>query len=207
LADAAGPDSTLAAALQPLQEATRAARVRARAQARAFVGSQRFTRLVLALGALGTLPRLGVPPVIGASDPLGQPVAAFATRLLRRRRRRMCADRAKLAAGGIDQLHALRIAAKKFRYAAEFFAPAFAHRRRAQACATSVAVLQDLLGEVNDGATAQRIVAILTQSGAAHPEAAGGIAGWTSARRVAALASLPAAWKSFRRAPRFWRAE
>ncbi len=205
LAAAAGAESELAAALAPLQDATRAARDRARAAARDFVGSARFTRLVLALGALGTLPRLGVAPVIAADDPLGQPVAAFAATLLRRRRRRVGARGAKLAEAGVDELHALRIAAKKLRYAAEFFAPAFAHGKRARAFAQSVAELQDLLGEVNDGASALRIVAALGEGEPSHAAAAGGIAGWTAARRVAALAALPAAWKSFRRAPRFWR--
>ena len=207
LAAAAAADAALAAALSPLQDATRAARDRAREAARTFVGSTRFTRLTLALGALGTLPRLGVAPVIAAEDPLGQPVAAFATALLRRRRRRVVARGAKLAEAGVEELHALRIAAKKLRYAAEFFAPAFAHGKRARAFAASVAALQDLLGEINDGACAQRIVAALDDGGPAHAAAAAGIAGWTAARRVAALAALPAAWKSFRRAPRFWRTE
>lgn len=205
LCAAAGADSALAAALLPLQDATRAARDRARAGSRAFVGSTRFTRLGLALGALGTLPRLGVAPVIAAEDPLGQPVAAFATALLRRRRRRVVARGAKLAEAGVEELHALRIAAKKLRYAAEFFAPAFAHGKRARAFAASVAALQDLLGEVNDGASALGIIAALDEGDPAHTAAAAGVAGWTAARRVAALAALPAAWKSFRHAPRFWR--
>ena len=207
LAAAAGPGSALAAALAPLQESTHAARIRARAAARAFVGSTRFTRLALALGALGTLPRLGVAPVIAADDPLGQPVAAFATALLRRRRRRVGARGATLAAAGVDELHALRIAAKKLRYAAEFFAPAFGHGKRARGFAARIAALQDLLGEINDGATALRIVAALDDGHLAHAAAAGGVAGWAAARRLAALAALPAAWKSFRRAPRFWRVD
>jgi inorganic triphosphatase YgiF len=205
LARAADPDSTLVRALAPVQEAADAARREVRAEARRFVGAARFTRLVLALGALGSLPRFGVPPTIAADDPLSQPVAAFAATLLRRRHRRVRRRGAALAAGTDEERHAVRIAAKKMRYAAEFFAPAFAHPKRARAYGASLAALQDALGQLNDGETATRLVATLTGGRPEHAEATGGIAGWVAARRVAVLDELAPAWKAFHDAPRFWR--
>jgi inorganic triphosphatase YgiF len=206
LARAADPDSTMVRALAPVQQLADAARSEARAEARRVVGAADFTRLVLALGALGSLPRFGVPPAIAADDPLSQPVATFAAALLRQRHRRVRRRGKALAEGSGAERHALRIAAKKMRYAAEFFAPAFAHPKRARAYGASLAELQDALGQLNDGETAARLVATLTGGRPEHAEAAGAVAGWVAARQVAVVDTLAPAWKAFRRAPRFWRA-
>jgi CHAD domain-containing protein len=92
------------------------------------------------------------------------------------------------------------------RYAAEFFAPAYAHPKRARAYGASLAELQDALGQLNDGETAARLVATLTGGRSEHAEAAGAVAGWVAARQVAVIDTLAPTWKAFRRAPRFWRA-
>ena len=205
LARAAGPDSTLAHALLPLQQAAASARADARAGARAAVDSPRFTRLVLAVGALGALPRFGVPEPASGDDPLGQPATAFAAQLLDRRHRRVRRRGAALAGGSAAERHALRIAAKKMRYGAEFFAPAFAHRKPARSFGASLAGLQDLLGQLNDGVTAQRLTGELAADRPDLAAAALGVAGWIAATAVALERDLGPAWKQFRRTPRFWR--
>ncbi len=206
LAVAAGADAALARPVLALQEAAEGERRDARAAARAVVDSARFTRLVLALGALGALRRFGVPEAADGVDPLGQPVAEFARALLQRRHRRVRRLGATLAVASDAERHALRIAAKKMRYAAEFFAPAFGHPKRSRAYGASLAALQDVLGRQNDAATATRLTAALAAGRADLAEASGGIGGWTAAHRVGVERELASAWKKFRRAPRFWRA-
>ena len=78
----------------------------------------------------------------------------FAAGVLRRRRRKIHHALATLATLAPDERHRLRIAVKKLRYAAEFFATMFAtsgEAMRAQkSFATALATLQDRLGELND---------------------------------------------------------
>jgi triphosphatase len=52
---------------------------------------------------------------------LDRPIARYARRELRRRDRKLCRRGRRIAALDQEQLHALRIGAKKLRYAAEFF--------------------------------------------------------------------------------------
>jgi CHAD domain-containing protein len=56
--------------------------------------------------------------------------------------------------------HAVRIAAKKLRYAAEFFSELYAHNQ-AQVYLNALAGLQDGLGALNDVATTRRLLASL----------------------------------------------
>ena len=90
----------------------------------------------------------------------------------------------------------MRIAAKKLRYAAEFFVPLFP-RKRARAYVKSLAALQDVLGRANDAATAARLVAEL--GGDAREPAAAALAGWVGAQGAAVLPLAAAAWARVRR--------
>src|SRR5665811_156933 len=96
------------------------------------------------------------------------------------------------------QRHAVRIAAKKLRYAAEFFAELYA-QNRAQVYLNALAGLQDELGALNDVATTRRLLASLhtPRSGAVHSEAIGIAHGWVACRGVQFLASLGQAWDTF----------
>ena len=51
----------------------------------------------------------------------------------------------------------VRIAAKKLRYVAEFFATALDARKRARTIVDALAALQDVLGRGNDAVTAARL--------------------------------------------------
>ena len=97
-------------------------RAAARATARDAIRSPRFQQLVLAAGLLCTLPDFGVPSPADADATVPVRAAAFARKLLRRRHRRLVRRGKLAAAGDPGERHALRIAAKKLRYAAEFFA-------------------------------------------------------------------------------------
>lgn len=98
--------------------------------------------------------------------------------------------------------HRLRIALKKLRYAAEFFAPLYP-RRKTGPYIKALKELLDRMGEANDvhgiGTTLERI--------GAAPElrfAAGAIAGWHASREKRLTKKAMKGWKSFRKQKPFW---
>ncbi len=192
------------AGLDRLRDDAERARQRARDAARAAVGSPRYTRLLLALSALALAPSARWIAAGIAAGEGARPVAAFAARLLARRAHRLGTRGRGLAQASAAERHALRIAAKKLRYAAEFFAPAFAGRRRPRDYVGALARLQGCLGDLNDAATALALAASLAAAVPAHATAAATITGWQVARTRAGEPALLAAWKALRRVPAFW---
>jgi inorganic triphosphatase YgiF len=190
--------------VERLRESADRERQRARDAVRDAVGSTRYTRLLLALSALALAPSSRWTAAGIAAEWGGQPAAAFAAGLLARRAHRLEARGRRLAEASAAERHALRIAAKKLRYAAEFFAPAFAGRRRPRDYIAALAQLQGCLGDQNDAATALAIAGRLAVADPSDAVATATIVGWHLARARAGEPALLAAWKAFRRAPRFW---
>lgn len=105
-----------------------------------------------------------------------------------------------------EQRHETRIALKNLRYAADFFASLFGRGKGAKKFARAIGDLQEALGAYNDAIVARAIVADLEKAaGASSARAAGAVDGWTARGAVDADADLAAAWKKFRKAPRFWK--
>jgi inorganic triphosphatase YgiF len=193
-------DPVIGSGVPRLRARTARRRGGARAAARAAVRSPRFQQLVLGIGAMCNARRVGnLDP--GATTELPPGITEFARKLLERRHRRLAKRGAALADGTPEERHAVRIAAKKLRYAAEFFAPLFP-RKHARAYAKSLAALQDVLGRANDAATAARLVAELRED--AHEPAVAALAGWIGAQGAAILPLSGAAWTGFTEARRFW---
>jgi CHAD domain-containing protein len=97
--------------------------------------------------------------------------------------------------------HALRIAAKKLRYAAEFFAGIYPHKR-ARLYLAALAALQDVLGALNDAAVTQRL---LTELPAPRGQAAGIVSRWTACSSQVSLQQFHQAWRNFTRQKVFWK--
>jgi CHAD domain-containing protein len=74
------------------------------------------------------------------------------------------------------QRHRLRIAFKRLRYALEFFAPVLP-RKRQKAYLDGLVAIQDLLGNLNDQATAERLLKELHPMSEPDPLTSGWIAG------------------------------
>jgi CHAD domain-containing protein len=89
--------------------------------------------------------------------------------------------------------HALRVRLRRLRYACAFLSGAFPERD-AEPLIRSLKLLQDLLGRLNDLEAARRLRAELTGERPRHGTKTAGL-----------LAQVPAAWKAFAAAPRFWR--
>jgi triphosphatase len=163
--DAVLPGLPLTEAQKPslarVEVAARDETERHRARVRSAVGGPRYTTLMLALG--GWIARKGWQDAAQRAlpaDPLEQKIAKAAPKLVQH-----AAARVRKRARGYDLqqpecLHKVRIAAKKERYAREFFA-ALSHDRKATRRHDLLSGMQDELGEINDAFVARELVAQL----------------------------------------------
>src|SRR5450755_1946666 len=149
------------------------------------VRSPRVTRMLLALGAMlaGLAADSGTAETAPSARVLAAATLTQRDRLLRKRSKRLRqlapADR-----------HRARLAAKKLRYAAEFFSPLFREARAARYI-EALARLQGALGKLNDLATAEHLLLLLVPAGTLAPgpaHAAGIVRGWGIAGAASELA-------------------
>ena len=105
-----------------------------------------------------------------------------------------------LAHAAPEARHAARLAAKKLRYATDFFAPLFA-RPRTRAYRRALTALQEELGAWNDAAVAVQLAGEL--AGATSPAAAA-FSGWAAAQASTRGDALDASLRAFARARPFW---
>lgn len=136
---------------------------------------------------------------------LARPVAGFARVVLAAAHARVLKRGKRFSRLAPPELHRLRIAAKKLRYVAEFFAPLF-DERHARDYRAALARLQDGLGAYNDAATVTRLAAHAgdgTRRSAVN-EARGIILGWSAGKQHAGTRHLNRSWKEFRASRLFW---
>ncbi len=121
------------------------------------VSSERYARLMLTLGEWcqhagwqASLDKKGIKA-------LAQPLRRHTPRILMRRHEDLIKHGTKLAGATPQQLHQLRIAAKKARYATVFFQSMLA-TKRADLYLKRLGALQDALGWLNDAASADRLL-------------------------------------------------
>jgi triphosphatase len=175
-------------------------RRRLRTAARELLATARFQRLLLALGAFFV--ELEKPAATGEASVLAlewiRPVLQQRDRKLRKRLR------------GVERLdsaerHRARVAAKKLRYAAEFFRLLFPSKR-SNAYIAALAKLQGALGRLNDLLVAGRLldemIPAATDPGLAH--AAGVVRGWLAASITPELKRLRQVRRRFAAGAGFW---
>ncbi len=171
------------------------------ATARETAGSRRLTRALLALGARFAALTVGGPGAAEASS-----ARSFAQNALDKRERRLKKRAAHLRHASPAERHRARIAAKKLRYAAEFFAPLYSGAR-SKAYLAALAKLQTALGKLNDMATAQQLAEELARRGKvslAVARAAGVVSGWAAASEAKEVAAAAKAWRKFAKIKSFW---
>jgi CHAD domain-containing protein len=184
-------------ALAAFRSRCRGLRRRYLVRAREAVLSRRYRKLLLDLGALlagESWP--GVPEEIAAE---------FAQAVIARRDRRLRRRLEGLARDSPEERHRARIAAKKLRYCAEFFASVFA-RRKLRRYVGALAALQDALGAINDARTGAQMTEEAA-SGArtrADPRIVGVVLGWMAANEARAIAALGPLCDDFERQKSFW---
>lgn len=132
-----------------------------------------------------------------AQDLLGMPLPAFAASRIAQREKRLRKRVDNLAAADAAQRHRVRIAAKKLRYAIALFAALF-ERKTLRRHQMMLSALQDVLGKLNDCATARRLLEALP---AGRGKAAGATAlliDWIAVQEQHALAALDLVCRDWR---------
>lgn len=132
--------------------------------------SPRYTQLMLQMN--GWLrgrqwrPASGLPK----DDPLAQPALDGLVPLIRKAQKRLRKRIAALDANDAPARHRVRIAAKKARYAAEFFSDLLP-KKELKAYVACLSGLQDRLGRLNDLTVAARLLTVLENRGHSHDAA------------------------------------
>ena len=176
--------------------------------ARAALRDPRYTRLVLAMGDWIEGQRWREQPYSPEAATLEQPVLEFANRSLSRRYRQVRRLGRGFQSLNTESRHAVRIALKKLRYAADFFRPLYPKKQSA-VFIRHLQILQSDLGYLNDVATANRIVTELTTSpgltdGVTLATTAGQVIGWHQHGLAAAEPKVCKDWAAFVSAKPFW---
>src|SRR6516165_7790588 len=140
--------------------------------------------------------------------------AAVAAEQLRRQWKKILKSGKHLDRLDPQHRHKLRIQAKKLRYAAEFFAPAFPRKRatrRRKDFVASLQQLQDALGELNDIAVNEKLLEQLGEDAGAKRHGGriskafvGRLSGREETRIAPVLKAAERAYAAFTKAKPFW---
>ena len=137
-----------------------------------------------------------------------RPAHELASEALEKAFKKACKRAKHLSRLNIEERHRLRIALKKLRYAAEFFAPLFAPKAVA-GFLSRLSKLQDLFGALNDAATTELILRRVTEhagsrAGVELSEAAAFVDGWHQSRVGPTWEKAKKRWKRFIKTKPFW---
>ncbi|WP_431284250.1 CHAD domain-containing protein [Humitalea sp. 24SJ18S-53] len=203
LHEAAGTDKRVAALLRRAA----AERDTAYTALRATLDGADWRHLTLDLVAAARLPDWRTE----VADPtiLDAPLPPFAAEVLARRWRGLKRAARDIETLSMTELHALRLDAKRVRYAAELLAPLWPERATKR-FAKRLAALQEALGLANDATVARDLAMRLSTtakgaSKAVSPWAIGLLEGYALARAAGAREHAIAAWEDARSAPIYWK--
>ncbi len=137
---------------------------------------------------------------------LNGPVIAFAGPVLGTAHARVVKRGRHFARLSPSKLHRLRIAAKKLRYATEFFGLLY-DGKRLRGYRAALVQLQDALGRFNDAQTVTELAARASRGlrGAGASEARGIMLGWSAGAQDLGTQQLHRIWKRFRGREPFWK--
>jgi CHAD domain-containing protein len=193
------------AGLETLSRTAARLRSGANGRARRAVASARGQGLLLALGAWTSaetwLETLDDTQCVR----LQQPAIDYAREVLSATLKRVRKRGRNFAELTPEDLHRLRVAAKRLRYATEFFSPLF-DARAAREYRAVLARLQDALGSYNDAVKMTQLAERASRGATDAPanEARGIVLGWSAGMQDAGTRYLKRAWKDFQRADAFW---
>jgi triphosphatase len=182
--------------LDKLEKNARRAQQTAYAAIAAALDSQRYQRLLL---------QLGIWMEQASASTHNMTLDEFASTILQKRHRQLRKHGKRWHGMSGEERHAARIAAKKLRYAAEFFASLYS-KDQTQPYLRRLARLQDTLGELNDMAVTDRLIARLM---GARPSRELGevplvVMNWNAQSTRRKLKKLKTRWNRFADTAPFW---
>ena len=170
----------------------------ARAALRTYLESAEFRVLTTDLGWLVASHSWPPTPFAGGND-----MATFSASVLERRHHRLMRGGRRIETLDTTALHALRLKAKRARYAAEMFAGLYPHRG-ASRYIRRLSRLQQSLGILNDDVVASGLIQGLGATQGRHAHAGGLVMGYLAGRLATSRREMVEAWEKVRRADRFW---
>lgn len=182
-----------------LNEKADYARLQAYAEVREALTSQRYQRLILMLGDWLENERWR------ENKNTESKLFDVAQAMLKKRYKQLRRHGRRLAHAHPEERHATRIAAKKLRYAAEFFAGLYPAAKSGKFLKTLTG-LQDNLGVMNDIVVTEHIIDCLIDE---YPQLASGgtqhlFTGWNAYQAILYEQDLGRTWHSFARQKPFW---
>lgn len=135
-----------------------------------------------------------------ASEDLGrlaEPAVNFAQRVLSAQYAKVLKRGRRFKSLTVDEVHRVRLAAKRLRYLGEFLLPLFADRKSARKFARRLAGLQEELGAFNDMAVTASLLDGLGSEDRDSAIAAAAIAGWQARASISVHRSLQDSWQDF----------
>jgi inorganic triphosphatase YgiF len=169
-----------------------------REAAAAALNSPRYARLILGFHAW--LEGAGWRDADADAERLETPLGKFARSALDRAHRRLLKRGQRLHTGTPETRHRARIAAKKTRYAAEFFQSLYPPKR-VRPFVAALSDLQDVLGGMNDAVIADGLLDKLRQQEAGLAEDTGFVRGYLAAHTESEIARMRKLWKKFKPMP------
>lgn len=170
----------------------------ARRNSKKLIKSNDYLVLMLTLGRT-----LAAPEMTAAAD-WHEPARAAAARILKQRHAQVLKRSRHLAKRTPDELHRLRIAVKKLRYAVEFFNDLFQVKAMAVQRAR-LEKLQDILGDINDAAVLETLLEAARAGSSRWPAAtAHAVVKWHEQRATRQRKRLMSVWRRFCDAPQPW---
>ena len=163
---------------------------------RAFLDSAEFRRLGVELACLANAPLAET-----AQSDQTTPLEAFASSVLGKRLKKLLHADGEIRDLEPHALHAIRLRAKRLRYAAEIFAPLYPGKQTHRFI-RRLGRLQDRLGTLNDGAVAASLLGELANG--SHAFATGLVLGFIGAGNHDTRARIEKAWLRFHRLEPFW---
>ena len=189
--------------LQRLLAAAERRRRTGHAELRSFLQGVEFRRLGIELACLAGGQARHATLDAATQDELATSLDAFAARVLNRRLKRLVQADDDITELEPAALHAIRLHAKRLRYAAEIFAPLYSGKVTDRFIRRLMR-LQDRLGAVNDAAVAATLLKDLVGTGGGHAFAVGLVLGFVGAHGGPARDQADHAWRRLRRAAPFW---
>jgi inorganic triphosphatase YgiF len=184
--------------LAELREALLAHRSAKRAEARAALCGEQWSKLQLYLALW--------PQTVRDNANLQAPVRAFAAAALARSWKKTAKRGPDLARLTPEERHEMRKALKGLRYMSEFFG-SLHPARKVERFVKELKALQDVFGYMNDVSMAKALDAICdsycADNRVAH-RAAGYVQGWHDVKAERAWEGVTKAWDRLEKRPRFW---
>lgn len=183
------------AGVAALHQRTRNARRRAARAVGTAIAAPEYTAMLLRLAqALSAGPWRGETARPAAAS---MTLPKFATKLVSQRYAGVKKRGRHIAQLDYADLHRLRIEIKRLRYAIEFFLPLL--EDKAQGTLRALVELQELLGRLNDDATAWKLLDTLAteDSSTDYQQAVGFLRGWCARDGEQCCSRLKDAWKRF----------